>query len=53
MTTFTVERCRKYGGYPRHYGYTIRRDPPTIQTEEDIEGVGLCRISPVKHHFMG
>ena len=53
MREYTAERCKKTGGYPRPYGYTIRQDPPTIQTQEDVEGVGLCNITPTVHHFHG
>lgn len=53
MTTYTVERCRPQGGYPRRYGYTLRRDPPYVQTEEDVEGVGLCKITPRVLPFEG
>ena len=52
-TIYTVERCRRAAGYPRHYGYVIRRSPPTIQTFDDVEGVGWCRITPIEHHFDG
>lgn len=50
---YTVEKCRRNGGYPRHYGYTIRRTPPHIQTTDDVEGIGLCTITPIVHHFQG
>lgn len=50
---YTVERCRKTGGYPRCYGYTIRDNTPHVQTHDDIRGVGRRRITPVTHHFVG
>ena len=53
MRRYTVEKCRKRGGYPRHYGYTLRVTPPHVQTTEDVEGVGLCEITPRTHHFQG
>lgn len=53
MIHYTVERCRKNGGYPRHYGYTLWRTPPYVQTVEDVEGVGYCAITPRTFHFEG
>ena len=53
MANFTVEKCRPQGGYPRPYGYTLRMAKPHVQTEEDVEGVGLCRITPIVHNFQG
>lgn len=50
---YTVERCKKQGGYPRHYGYTLRDAKPHIQTTDDIEGVGLCNIGRIVHTFVG
>ena len=46
-----VVRCRPNGGHPRPYGYTLRMTPPHVQTQEDVEGVGLCNITPRTTHF--
>jgi hypothetical protein len=53
MITYTIERCREKSGYHQTYGYRIRRDPPTVQTHDDVEGVGWCPITPIAHHYVG
>ena len=47
---YTVEKCH---GEPRKYGYTIRDHKPHVQIAEDIEGIGLCFVTPRIHHFCG
>ena len=50
MDRYTVERCK---GEPRGYGYTIRDHKAHVQTQADVEGVGLCPITPIVHHLLG
>jgi len=42
---YAAKSTRAHGG--RGYGYTVRMDPPKMSAAwADVEGVGLCRVTP-------
>lgn len=42
---YAAPSTRAHGG--RDYGYTVRIDLPLLSSGwEDVEGVGLCRVTP-------